>query len=57
MHLKDFEQIKDKINTQYLFGSDSSLANLYFLKDVLNILCYQKNDILFLLQIKLTEQK
>ena len=47
MHLKDFEQIKDKINTQYLFGSDSSLANLYFLKDVLNILCYQKNDILF----------
>lgn len=47
MHLKDFEQIKDKINTQYLFGSDSSLANLYLLKDVLNILCYQKNDILF----------
>jgi len=47
MHLKEFEQIKDKINKQYLMGSDSSLANLYFLKDVLNILCYEKNGILF----------
>ena len=42
MHLKDFEQIKDKINTQYLFGSDSSLANLCEQIDISNVDAYGK---------------
>ena len=47
MHLNDFEQIKDKINTKYLTGCDSSLANLYLLKESLNTSFFQKEEILF----------
>lgn len=47
MHLNEFEQIKDKINTKYLTGCDSSLANLYLLKESLNTSFFQKEEILF----------
>lgn len=47
MHLNEFEQIKDKINTKYLSGCDSSLANLYLLKESLNTSFFQKEEILF----------
>lgn len=47
MHLNEFEQIKDKINTKYLSGCDSSLANLYLLKESLNTTFFQKEEILF----------
>ena len=47
MHLNEFEQIKDKINTKYLTGCDSSLANLYLLKESLNTAFFQKEEILF----------
>lgn len=47
MHLNEFEQIKDKINTKYLTGCDSSLANLYLLKESLNTSFFQKENILF----------
>lgn len=47
MHLNEFEQIKDKINTKHLTGCDSSLANLYLLKESLNTSFFQKEEILF----------
>ena len=46
MDTSDFEQIKDKLNTTGLFGSDASLGNLFILKERYKIECRVQDQLL-----------
>ena len=46
MNLLDFEYLKNNMNTEGFFGSDSSLANLFLLQNKYNTELKIKNDVL-----------
>lgn len=46
MDISDFAQIKDKLDTSELFGSDAALGNLFILKDRYKIECRVQDQLL-----------